>query len=141
MPSGVRLNVLIDAHREDPEFGCRYLADEAEETSYSMAVSTAWRLCHTQGVFSSITQRKKGKVGRDPPVHPNSVQRQFSNVAEMYTLGPTDITEHHTIDHCPLFTRRRQDHGAEMAKHTELSGWQSKWMSTFADLNCALAAR
>lgn len=26
-----RLNALIDAHREDPEFGYRYLADEAEE--------------------------------------------------------------------------------------------------------------
>ena len=26
-----RLNALIDAHQEDPEFGYRYLADEAAE--------------------------------------------------------------------------------------------------------------
>ena len=58
-----RLNALIDPHRDDPEFGYRYLADTAEEdTGVKMAHRTAGRLCHSQGVFSVISTRKKGKV-------------------------------------------------------------------------------
>ena len=56
------LNALIDAHRDDPEFGYRYLAEAVEEVAgVHMAHRTAWRLCHTQGVFSVISKRKKGK--------------------------------------------------------------------------------
>lgn len=62
-----RLNALIDAHREDPEFGYRYLADEDEETGYPMAPRTAWRLCHFHGVASVIVRRKRGKGARPGP--------------------------------------------------------------------------
>ena len=34
-----RLNALVDAHREDPEFGYRYLADEAEEAGYRIGMT------------------------------------------------------------------------------------------------------
>ncbi|MGP5684338.1 IS3 family transposase, partial [Brachybacterium alimentarium] len=40
-----RANALFDAHRDDPEFGYRYLADEATAAGQPMAVRTAWRLC------------------------------------------------------------------------------------------------
>lgn len=92
-----RLNALIDAHADDPEFGYRYLADEAEEAGFSMATRTAWRLCSTHGVSSSISTRKKGKGTRPgPPVHDDLVQRDFSSVTELNTVWFSDITEHHT---------------------------------------------
>ena len=40
-----RANAMFDAHREDPEFGYRYLADEAEATGQRMCRRTAWRIC------------------------------------------------------------------------------------------------
>ncbi|PWB97545.1 hypothetical protein DF220_06670 [Salinibacterium hongtaonis] len=39
-----RANALFDAHRDDPEFGHRLLADEARERGESMADRTAWRI-------------------------------------------------------------------------------------------------
>jgi putative transposase len=39
-----RANALFDAHRDDPEFGYRFLADEAREAGQVMAERTAWRL-------------------------------------------------------------------------------------------------
>ena len=92
-----RLNALIDAHHDDPEFGYRYLADEAADAGVPMATRTAWRLCSTQGLSSSISTRKKGNGTRPgPPVHDDLVQRQFSSVTEVNTVWFTDITEHHT---------------------------------------------
>ena len=37
-------NALFDAHRDDPEFGYRFLVDEAREAGESMAERTAWRI-------------------------------------------------------------------------------------------------
>ncbi|MBF6216461.1 integrase, partial [Nocardia puris] len=42
-----RANALFDAHRDDPEFGYRFLADEAREAGESMSARTAWRICST----------------------------------------------------------------------------------------------
>ncbi|GAQ67687.1 hypothetical protein [Streptomyces scabiei] len=40
-----RANALFDAHRDDPEFGYRFLADEARGVGTVMADRTAWRIC------------------------------------------------------------------------------------------------
>ncbi|MYV70483.1 IS3 family transposase, partial [Streptomyces sp. SID2131] len=40
-----RANALFAAHRDDPEFGYRFLADEARSTGAVMADRTAWRIC------------------------------------------------------------------------------------------------
>ncbi|MFB7294065.1 hypothetical protein [Actinacidiphila glaucinigra] len=40
-----RANALFDAHREDPEFGYRFLADEVRSSGVTMADRTAWRIC------------------------------------------------------------------------------------------------
>jgi putative transposase len=40
-----RADALVDAHREDPEFGYRFLADEARTAGQVMAYRTAWRRC------------------------------------------------------------------------------------------------
>jgi putative transposase len=40
---------VSDAHRDDPEFGYRFLADEARDAGLSMADRTAWRICSSMG--------------------------------------------------------------------------------------------
>ena len=92
-----RLNALVDAHREDPEFGYRYLADEAEEAGYRMAARTAWRLCNVQGVASVISRKRRGKGTRPgPPVHDDRVQRNFHADAPNQ-VWLTDIERHEAL--------------------------------------------
>jgi transposase InsO family protein len=94
-----RANALFDAHREDPEFGYRFLADEAASAGQPMADRTAWKICSGRGWWSTFGKRRRrgkgGKVG--PPVHDDLVRRDFT--AE----GPNrvwlaDITEHRTAE-------------------------------------------
>ena len=65
-----RANALFDAHKDDPEFGHRLLADEAAEAGEAMADRTAWRIASSNGWFSAFGKPKRGK-GRKPgpPVH------------------------------------------------------------------------
>ncbi|SMY03364.1 hypothetical protein [Brevibacterium linens] len=65
-----RANALFDAHRDDPEFGYRYLADEATAAGQPMAVRTAWRLCSDNSWYS-VFGKGPGKNGKrpGPPVH------------------------------------------------------------------------
>ena len=44
-----RANALFDAHGDDPEFGYRFLVDEARDAGESMAERTAWRICSANG--------------------------------------------------------------------------------------------
>ena len=44
-----RANALFDAHLEDPEFGYRFLLDEARDAGQVMADRTAWRICSDNG--------------------------------------------------------------------------------------------
>jgi putative transposase len=65
-----RANALFDAHRDDPEFGYRYLADEAEAAGQPMAARTAWRLCSANAWFSAFGKgRAKNGKKPGPPVH------------------------------------------------------------------------
>ena len=43
---------LFDAHRDNPEFGYRFLVDEAREAGEPMAERTAWRICSQLGWWS-----------------------------------------------------------------------------------------
>jgi hypothetical protein len=49
-----RANALFDAHRDDPQFGYRFLADEARDADLSMADRTAWRICSSMGWWSAF---------------------------------------------------------------------------------------
>ncbi|WP_197678137.1 hypothetical protein [Brevibacterium siliguriense] len=65
-----RASALFDAHRDDPEFGYRYLAHEAEAAGDMMAMRTAWRLCSHNSSFSVFgTARIKNGKQPGPPVH------------------------------------------------------------------------
>lgn len=96
LAAAYRANALFDAHRDDPEFGYRYLADEARDAGQGMCQRTAWRLCSQNGWWSAFG-KKRGKNGKKPgpPVHDDLVQRDFTAQAPS-ALWLGDITEHRT---------------------------------------------
>jgi len=59
-----RMNALFDAHRDDPEFGYRFLGDEAEIAGLPMARRTAWSLAAAADLVSAIQRRKRGKASK-----------------------------------------------------------------------------
>lgn len=91
-----RANALFDAHRDDPEFGYRFLAGEAEAAGQRMCERTAWRICR-DNQWWSVFGKKRGKNGKrpGPPVHDDLVKRDFS-ADDVNELWLTDITEHWT---------------------------------------------
>lgn len=91
-----RANALFDAHRDDPEFGYRFLLDEARDAGQAMADRTAWRICRDNGWWSAFGKKKGGKGRRPgPPVHDDRVMRDFAADAPNQ-LWLSDITEHKT---------------------------------------------
>jgi transposase InsO family protein len=89
-------NALFDAHRDDPEFGYRFLADEARDAGLVFADRTAWRICSDNGWWSVFGKKRRGKRAKlGTPAHDDLVRRDFT------ATGPnriwlTDITEHPT---------------------------------------------
>jgi putative transposase len=89
------VDALRDAHAEDPEFGHRFLADEARDAGFTVSDRTVWRRCAENRIWS-VFGKKRGKGGRPgPPVFDDHVQRDFTATA-LNELWLTDITEHHT---------------------------------------------
>jgi putative transposase len=92
-----RANALFDAHHEDPEFGYRYLVEEARDAGEPMAERTGWRIC-TENKWWSAFGKKRGKNGKvGPPVHDDHVERNFT-ADEPNQLWLSDITEHRTVE-------------------------------------------
>ncbi|WP_433858062.1 IS3 family transposase [Streptomyces kronopolitis] len=90
-----RANALFDAHRDDPEFGYRFLADEARGVGARMAGRTAWRICRDNRWWS-VFGKKRGRVKKaGPPVHDDLVRRDFTADGPN-RLWLADITEHAT---------------------------------------------
>ena len=89
-------NALFDAHRDDPEFGYRFLADEARDAGHAACDRTMWRVCSANGWWSAFG-KKRGKNGKKPvpPVHDDLVKRDFTADAPN-ELWLADITEHRT---------------------------------------------
>jgi transposase InsO family protein len=91
-------NALFDAHRDDPEFGYRFLADEARADGFVFADRTAWKLCSANGWFS-VFGKKRNRKGLPPgaPAYDDLVRRHFCAVAPNI-LWLVDITEHWTAE-------------------------------------------
>lgn len=94
-----RANALFDAHGDDPEFGYRFLADEAADAGEVMAERTAWRICSANGWFSAFGKKPKRGQGKKagPPVRDDLAQRDFTATAAN-ELWLADITEHRTLE-------------------------------------------
>jgi transposase InsO family protein len=91
-------NVLFDAHRDDPEFGYRLLADEAARAGLVACDRRVWRICAANGWWSAFG-KKRSRSGKraGPPACEDLVQRVFT------ADGPNrlwlwDITEHPTAE-------------------------------------------
>jgi putative transposase len=93
-----RADALFDAHRDDPEFGYRFLVDEAAANGQPMTARTAWAICTANRWWSAFGKPRRAKGGRPgPPVHDDQVNRAFS-ADEPNRLWLTDITEHRTAE-------------------------------------------
>ena len=102
-----RANALFDAHRDDPEFGHRLLADEARDNGEAMSDRTAWRIASSNGWFSAFGKPKRSKARRPgPPVHDDlcAVVDEHGRTRHVFAadapnqLWLTDITEHKTAE-------------------------------------------
>ena len=102
-----RANALFDAHKDDPEFGYRFLVDEAIEAGEAMAERTAWRICSQLGWWSVFGKPKRGKAKKPgPPVHDDlcAVTDKHGVIRHIFTadapneLWLSDITEHWTAE-------------------------------------------
>ncbi len=92
-----RAKALFDAHRDDPEFGYRFLADEARGAGARMADRTAWRICRDNRWWS-VFGKKRGRTKKaGPPVHDDLVRRDFTADGPN-RLWLADITEHATSE-------------------------------------------
>lgn len=89
-------NALFDAHRDDPEFGYRFLADEVKDSGLRACERTVWKICSQNGWWSSFGKKKSRKKAKvHTPAHDDLVKRRFSAGAlDHLWLG--DITEHPT---------------------------------------------
>jgi len=89
-------NAVFDAHRDDPEFGYRFLADEVRDAGFDACERTVWRVCRDNGWWSVFGKRKTRKSSKPgTPAHDDLVRRIFT-AAEPNQLWLTDITEHWT---------------------------------------------
>ena len=91
------INAAIDVHRDDPEFGYRFIADELPGRGIVAGENRVARLCSQQRIWSVLA--KKRGLGRKagPPVHEDLVARQFT-AAGPDRIWLTDITEHPTSE-------------------------------------------
>ena len=92
-----RADALFDAHRDDPQFGYRLLADEARGAGEPMCDRTAWRICRDQGWWSTFGKKKRKGKAPGPPVHDDLVNRVFT-AEKPDQLWFSDITEHPTLE-------------------------------------------
>ena len=91
-------NVLFDAHRDDPEFGYRLLADEAARAGHRACDRRVWRMCSGNGWWSAFGKpRARGGKKAGPPAHDDLVLRRFRADAPN-RLWLWDITEHPTAE-------------------------------------------
>jgi len=88
-------NAIFDAHRDDPEFGYRFLADEVRQAGHTVCDRTVWRHCTANGWWSVFGKKKGKKSKPGAPAHDDLVRRQF-NAEAPNRLWLTDITEHWT---------------------------------------------
>jgi transposase InsO family protein len=91
-------NAIFDAHRDDPEFGYRFLADEVRHVDEHAGVSDriVWRICRDHQWWSVFGKPKRSKASKlGTPSHDDLVQRDFTAVVANQ-LWLSDITEHWT---------------------------------------------
>jgi transposase InsO family protein len=91
-------NAIFDAHRDDPEFGYRFLADEVRRIDGYADVSDriVWRICRDNSWWSVFGKPKRHKASKPGAAsHDDLVRRDFTADAPNL-VWLADITEHWT---------------------------------------------
>ncbi|WIB34387.1 IS3 family transposase [Curtobacterium sp. MCSS17_005] len=88
-------NAAIDAHRDDPTFGYRFIADDLHAAGHRVSERRVWRLCSQQRLWSLHAKKRGLNRKAGPPVHDDRVRRAFT-APDLDKLWLTDITEHPT---------------------------------------------
>ncbi|PZF52576.1 IS3 family transposase, partial [Curtobacterium sp. MCSS17_008] len=88
-------NAAIDAHRDDPTFGYRFIADDLHAAGLRVSERRVWRLCSQQRLWSLHAKKRGLNRKAGPPVHDDRVRRAFT-APDLDRLWLTDITEHPT---------------------------------------------
>lgn len=89
-------NAIFDAHRDDPEFGYRFLADEVRAVGHTTCDRTVWARCAEYGWWSRFGKKTRAKATKaGTAAHDDLVRRQFS-AERPNQVWLTDITEHRT---------------------------------------------
>jgi len=89
------IDVAVDVHHDDPEFGYRFITDELAAAGWRASRNRVGRLCTQQRLWS-VHSRKRGRHRKPgPPVHDDLVRREFT-APTPNQLWLTDITEHPT---------------------------------------------
>jgi hypothetical protein len=57
-------NAIVDAHRDDPEFGYRFLADEVRAAGFEVSDRVVWRICRDMGWWSVFGKPKARKASK-----------------------------------------------------------------------------
>ena len=89
-------NAIFDAHRDDPEFGYRFLADEVRLDDHDVSDRVVWRICRDNAWWSRFGKPKRYQ-GTKPgaPSHDDLVRRDFTATAPN-VVWVADLTEHWT---------------------------------------------
>ncbi len=93
-------NAIFDAHRDDPEFGYRFLADEVRHHDEHAEVSdrVVWRICRDHRWWSRFGKPQRRRASRPgTPSHEDLVRREFTAEAPNQ-VWLADITEHRTAE-------------------------------------------
>jgi len=91
-------NVVFDAHRDDPEFGYQFLADEVRAAGFDVGDRIVWRICRDNGWWCSFAKKKRRKASAPgTAAHDDLVRRHFT------ADGPNqvwvaDLTEHRSTE-------------------------------------------
>ena len=89
-------NAIFDAHRDDPEFGYRFLADEVRLADHEVSDRAVWRICRDNAWWSVFGKARSGKASKPgAPSHDDLVRRNFTADAPN-VVWLADITEHRT---------------------------------------------
>ena len=89
-------NAVFDAHRDDPEFGYRFLADEVRAAGVEVSDRTVWRICRDNRWWSVFGKPKRYRGSKPATAAHDDLVRRVFNADALNQLWVSDITEHWT---------------------------------------------
>jgi len=90
------VNMLVDLHANDPEFGYRFLSDELLNAGVEVTEGHVQRLCHEHKIFSVLSKKARKRPAAGAAVHDDLVKRVFT-ADSPNRLWLTDIERHEAL--------------------------------------------